>query len=712
MIAAVSVFVLLKINNSNVSNDVVIDKLSQANEPLAKSPSVKAPPSVEDRRKSFGNLVYEGWQKRGIPNPNGADSIADDDTDLSLKCSAYFDELSNLQPIDLDKISRFDFDKLLYHQSNWFKKAKKNLQKELRRTGLSYTLEHDEKVWKSFTSHAQSLLDYEALIVQDFNHKKVFGKCFLHSALDLKKHQLDSVCEDFERRLFPWLSKSSPKIEKLDGDTIDLYSVASSSQEAPDNSIPCVLAKVNQISTGQGVVIPVLPTDKKEKQINSIERLIKVLRALKNKFPIQITYSNDMLTENDKKKLFNAAQMQVSEVPKPYIEYLSSIGESIEKIDVKKHFPPQDLSFVNMSPMINREMIPKSASLALDSANFVMSLSMIFNSFQEVIMMTSHTIPLIENIGGHLFDHYNYKNSGHLLFKTPARFNFERKPNTPGFQEVNDLIKDQLLPSDLDGKYFNLYNRAFSSVSNKILYDKIRDILDPNLMIVNKSKNLGGFLMSADMLLYEIFNTRFAGTQYELKSDFLWLGLQISGVTSKLAFNNKYGVAAGVLTPHQKRPFSMLTTSHELCSSSWGQIDDENEFDLLYVTNHQLENWISDPLFKKNLVEKYTVTKDKKGNDPDNIDLLSQTISKNPLYIQSNLRPPVLYSKVYDPDYKEPKLGWIQKKGFISYQSHPYWCAYDVVGSPYSSNLGYIEEYNPTLQAKYYSLLDVWLNMH
>ncbi|EGV63394.1 hypothetical protein CANTEDRAFT_114707 [Yamadazyma tenuis ATCC 10573] len=242
-----------------------------------------------------------------------------------------------------------------------------------------------------------------------------------------------------------------------------------------------------------------------------------------------------------------------------------------------------------------------------------------------------------------------------------------------------------------------------------------------------------------------------------------------------------------------------LTLSQELCSSSWGQFDGDDDYTLLYVTSHQLENWSSIPKFQEDLRNKFTIRREvrrtlaippevdptgEENSDQENLDqeiqnedsnenrnkrkreepsendqnqepnpkktpanalnvdfpedeedneedeeeipeeetedqpryvrnkkILRKTIEKNPLFIQAALAPPVLISPVHNEEFREPKYGWMRQHQFAHGQGHPYWCAYDIVGSPQSTDKARVEEYGRKLQYKYLFILDVWLNM-
>lgn len=890
---------------------LVFQLVAQSNAYYDKQRLLQKPQSILDRRKLFTNTVYDTWNKRRLvpakaapkappKDPLSLDPLMDppgarveSGAELKPACVEYFQQLSNLytggakfDTINLDKIKHFEFDKTLYQQDTWFKTAKRKLEKELRIAKQPYTAQHDEELRLNYEEQVQDLAEYELSVVQEFNHKRVFGKCFLHSQFEMNKQE-DMLCNDYLERLYPWLSNKLPRFENWDKKKFEFQDMVLKKEYYSG----CGLKRMNQMFSGKGIVIPILPNNKKEEQLRDINKLIRVLRVLKNRTPIQIMFMDGALTEKDKVSLVHSARSEVDKLGDSFQEYLDALseqkGEEIKhNFSSKKHYPPQSLWFVDMSRILNRIKYPKQTQTAtFNNPNFVMSLSMIFNSFEEIVVLSSQTIPLIDDFTEFLFSNHRYQETGHVFFKNPSRFKFQRRLNIPGFNEVNEFIKNYLFPNFQDEKFFNLVINSHNPDTNKIFNNRMQDILDPNVMVVNKARLLSGLLISANLQLYDILTARFEVSNEEINSDFFWLGTQMSGLTERVSFNDNYGVAVGVLTPHENKPFDILTLSHELCSASWGQVDDESEFDLIYVTSHQLDNWLDDNRFQKSLYAKYKVENKKRDTLPedstpedsgvppgdpidinlerekaekerkekeekekaekeqrekeekekaekeqkekeekekaerewkekeekekkekeerekaenennsdksdeeiekerkekeqkekeekdrkekeekeqkekeekekqekekqekeqkekeeaeqkekeeaerkekeeaekkekekglalmDNTIVYSQTVERNPLYIQSFLKPPVLFSRVHDADFREPKAAWMVKKGFGKIASYPYWCAYDIVGSPQSSNIGHTQDYNKALQAKYYFIVDTWLH--
>ena len=94
----------------------------------------------------------------------------------------------------------------------------------------------------------------------------------------------------------------------------------------------------------------------------------------------------------------------------------------------------------------------------------------------------------------------------------------------------------------------------------------------------------------------DLFNIRINNTPTKTKMDYLWLGQYISGINEQIIFNFNYAIMPGILTPSQNLPKDLIECL-EICSSSWGQLSDIDDISLLYITSHQLQNWLNHQKF-------------------------------------------------------------------------------------------------------------------
>lgn len=711
---------------------IIILQLRKPAEPVKVEARYRSTADLVKRRQDFKNPVYDTWQQSlGHPREGIKENV--ESISMKDKCELYFNEISTLYPgnpgpdiVDLEDLQYLGFDRVLYKKIRWIKTAKKELRKKLREQGQRFKDSDNEVLEKDYETQMKQLSKSEDKMVQEFNHMRVFGKCFVDENFDS-----DDMCSRYQRKLYPWLSNDHPTIENWKGEKLNLgqFPVFDKQSFNHKDDIKCLIQNLKSKSNGRGLVIPLLPDAFKPKQIKQIGLLIRVLRALKNNLPIEITYVNDYLTTQDKKELIYHARTEISGLPDSYKHYFKLMkgGDEEHHFSTAQDFPKQNLWFVDMSNVMNKKQHPLVAkSYLFNSPNFVLTMSAIFNTFEDVILLSPKVIPLIENFGNYLFDKLDYQKYGQIFFKSPTKEQLRMK-NVPGFQEVKSLIEDFFTPNSDDKHYFGIHKPNKMAIKQDLI-DGYQGILDDSMIVINKVKHMSGLLIACNLQLYGILNGRFEIVRYGILSDFILMGLDIAGTNKRIHFNENYGVNVGVLTPFENKPFNILTLSHELCSSSWGQVDGDDWYTLIYVTTHQLENWLEEDNFRTDLENKFVykahdMTETKDDEQPDDNtkkvpievehrELFDSTIGKNPLYIQHIMRPPRLSKPVHIPDAKEPKFSWQRVKDFSNYRGHGFWCSYDIVGSSEYNQRGSIIELGETLKARYNYLFDAWMEQY
>ncbi|RLV95482.1 putative alpha-13-mannosyltransferase MNT4 [Spathaspora sp. JA1] len=640
----------------------------------------------------------------------------------------YFQDLSQLYPnepiVDLESTVAQITDPLLYKKSAWIRERESEVKRSATR---KLTKEVEKQLERDYVRETQKQSKVEKSIVEQFNHMRIFGKCFLNDIdIDDKK-----LCQGFQNKLYPWMSGKYPNFEhwkssgKLPRNTLPIFDKLKQQIEVDENS-NCFIQQFKQQSNGKGIVIPFYPTNEqsRDKQIDNISRIIKVLRALKNRKPIQIVHMNS-LTREEKNLLIDAARTEIRYLPWSYLNYFEFFKKEDEvyRVVTDVHYPQQDLWFVDVNPVKNTQQHPGMVKHYLfNNINFLVSLSMLFNSFEEAIVITEHALPLLEKAD--YFQDHRYKETGLLFFKNPTILSKRPKRFNPGFHEVTSLVKSLLTPTDFDSKYFGLYKRNEDVIAtNRFFQDSFQDILDPSIMIINKTKALSGLLISVNFQLQSTFNIRFPSGKNKLTPDFIWISQEIAGNHNLIQFNDNQAVAAGIFTPKEILPKD-VTQSQEICSSSWGQLSDSDDVSLLYVTSHQLQNWRNQggDHFQQLLKDKYKVItteqvknmfseneQDKVDMDRENNDIFEQKLTSNPMTIEGIIRPPTITQPIFVHGYNEPNEPWVLPKDFQQGIIHPYYCVYDIVGNPLKEGVrGMVSDIGGEMKARLKFLLDVW----
>ncbi|EGW34158.1 uncharacterized protein SPAPADRAFT_148647 [Spathaspora passalidarum NRRL Y-27907] len=693
---------ILRFNRPFVLLFLVLVVIYFWNRPVLNPPS--PPFDLIHQRSYFINPIYSKWMIQG---PKSRPNIAE----LSQPqiCSQYFHDLSKLYPsgetiVDLEATVAQVTDPLIYKKNSWIR-AKES---EVKRSSTKrLTAEVEQQLEQDFIRESQKQSNLEKSIVNQFNHMRVFGKCFLAGESDEQESIDNKLCMDFQTQLYPWMSGKFPiyenwKNEKLPQNTVPIFD---KSKQIKNSA--CFIQQFKQNSNGKGIVIPFHPTkgQPRDKQIDNISRIIKVLRALKNRKPIQIVHL-DTLTRQEKKLLVDAARTEI-----------------LYRVVTDVHYPQQNLWFVDVSPVKNTQQHPVMVKQYLfNNINFVVSLSMIFNSFEEAIIMTEHALPLLEKAD--YFNDQRYKETGLLFFKSPTIYSKRPKRFPPGFHEVTSLVKQFLTPNDFDNHYFGLFKRDDESLATgRFFLDNFQDILDPSIMAINKNIAFSGLLISANFQLHNTLTIRFKTKNNIFTPDFIWVSQEMAGNHNSISFNHNQAVAAGIFTPPSNLPKD-VTQSQEICSSSWGQLSDDDDVSLLYVTSHQLQNWRNEggEHFKELLKDKYKVTstemvKNMFNNDEnnkvemerENNEIFDNKLTSNPMTIEAIIRPPTINSPVYVHGYNEPSEAWVEPEGFQEGILHPYYCVYDTVGNPLREGVrGTIVNIGDEMKARLKFLLDVW----
>ncbi|CAK7902704.1 putative alpha-1,3-mannosyltransferase Mnt4p [[Candida] anglica] len=641
-------------------------------------------------------------------------NFKDEDT-ISRKCEVYFKQYETRQKrIDLEFLATFELDELLYKKKRWFRNYSINRKKVLSKQGIKFGTEHEVEASNLYNEKVANHVKFESQTVDDFNHLRIFGKCFLE-----ENEVSDELCKSKnELNLYPWYSGKYPLFSNWEGKLLRNGEVPifknNDKESHTGDSNQCSLRKWQKLSNGKGFVFPVVGSF----NTDNLKRIIKVLRVLQNDLPIQVIHVG-ALSSNDIKAIIDVGRTELFTPPESH-------RKREIPFNISKDYPKQDIWFVDLRSVVDQEKFPNFK----DYSSFHLSLSYFFNSFQDAIILSDKVIPLLRNLGTDLFNNERYQKYGITLFKSPSYPTTKMRKFDPGFHEVTSLLKDYLMPSIDDHQVFGIFQRdKVLATSNRVLEKNFQQLLDPNLIVLNKSKVLSGLLITCNMQFYKIFHLRFKPPNDKLHSvEYLWIGQEIAGTNEKVNFNMIHGTGLGVLTPSEKRPYEILTTSEELCSSSWGQVDDADVFKLLYVTSHQGENWMNmNPSFPNSIKERFSIPvektidnvflKDKEdGEEAKKITIeemdtriFDETFAINPYSIQLSMLPATLDTHVGDEFYLEPKNAWFEQVFAGSQKAHPYWCCYDIVGSPDSDQRGRIISYNNATQSEYNFLTDVWL---
>lgn len=617
---------------------------------------------LNQKRSEFKNPIYSGW-----PTTTYTASSLDSNCDQYLKrLSSY---LPRRKSPSFDKVVSTKFPLLLYQKKKWVAEEKKHYRRRLKSQGIQISDLHVLELEQIYYRRLQELSSFEEGFVEDINHLRVLGKCLLSSHCS----SLSSGVFSYElvAQLLPWLLGNMPSVDRK--------------LAAPLSREKHILAQVIESLKGRGIVVPMLPGQERSVQIRNTKSLIHILRAIGNKLPIEIVYVGEkFINEESTASILAAGKKKADLATHSRDEYL----KENEMDDSLLEFPPQLISFINLEPSIAK-------SVAIND-NFILALSAIFNSFDEMMLISPKTIPLKKDLEG-LFENHMYKEHGTLFFKQKSLISFKPQKAPAGAFDAKDLINNYAGVNNFDKQLFGLEEPQITE-TNVIRHKGYTTLIDLSLMIINKTKALAGLLISSALPFYGALSATYDFSE-KFNPELMWLGQELSGSVRRVNFNPNDAVAAGVLTPAENVPPE--SPSQELCSSSWAQLYDDGHT-LVYVTSHQLDNRVLES-FTHEVKKKYAV----RGNEKDQKDEYTAhpKIERNILAIESVLLP-AKFEEVQFNLHGQQSASWRQLDSFGLVND--YWCAYDVVGGSDQQNRGIIIDYGKRAISLYQYLLDIW----
>ncbi len=636
---------------------------------------------------------------------------------FNKKCELYFDELYKLnhdwEVVDIQKDTNKDYNKDAFNHDqfmrNKIQEYKKNNEDKEPSDGKKAEFELD------FQKMVEVTLGAEQNMIDAVTHLRVFGKCYLNdhgvsssvlsnwfSEKEAKKQDEEKIdmCYDIEQRLFPWLSRELPVFKRWSGESIigipkmskyvdeiyedvDLpYSVKNGEEVSDDQTTDkdtgtkvdkfnarllskryarsnCFLNTWRSMLNGKGIVLSA--ADKYE---SDLVGLLRVLRALNNKLPIQIVHKGD-LSEKVQDNLVKVARADDVQVPKYLYDQIKDF--------TPQNFPKQEIWFVNAKRCIRNEY----------RGNFNMYanklIAYLFNSFDDILLMDTDSIPLVKPI--ELFKSGPYQRTQTIFFKD--RFNVEKVS-----KHDSEYFK-RLMPSKIDESLFTIPKTTNHTLENRYIKNQFRHVMEAGMVGIKRSTHFIGILTSIQLNFWTATNSRIWGDK-----ELFWLGQSISG-NENYEFNKYDVVAVGELTPMEDRPRN--TIAHELCSTHPGHLSGDDDFTLLWINSGmrycKVDTWEGD-MDQERIKKKFKSVKE------------VETYYKNPVKINAALIPPGGdRSKPNGKD--EPAFGWIMTppcKGYL-------WCAYDILGgSTDPKDRGAYVEYDNVTEYRNEYLGKLWLN--
>lgn len=613
------------------------------------------------------------------------------DHDLEDRCHAYFHYLSMLDPewlVDPKESVKYDyaaFGSLKDFSNSIIGKWKKEKKAAEDKNQTPPPEPTDEEMRNAFNKAKDAVHNSEQRLHNFVAHFRVFDKCYLNPStlrLDLtfvrkqqqflkleidyqytpdeatshvKAYKDEVRCQEIESRLFPWLSFEYPIYKRHDG-VIESFPGSPLATNRPKG---CFVQDFKKRANGKGIVMTV-----GDGHVSDAVKLIRLLRYLDNKLPIQIVYYLGLSDESEK-KLIEAAR----------VEYRGK--------------PKQVLWFVDARRSIKPEFLDKFSGFA----NKV--LATMFNSFEEIFFVDADSV--IFKKPTYFFKLAKYTNSGTLFFKDRSAAQFRAGHDLRFFSKLCPSVDDLMM--------FNIPQLTGHTLHNSF-FNGYLHFMESGVVLLNRKRHFMQPFMMSLLNFYSPVMKRIYGDK-----ELFWLAIALMGEES-YEFNDNFAAAVGEITPEVERnkdidQFRHLR-SHEICSNHPTHISDHDNRTILWMNSGFRFCGKTDVNYEKEFEQRKRFTKFKTVES-------FKTFFESRLEIKQAIIPP------YDPvhiaaknDEHEPEFSWVM----APYCSLYTWCAYSSVGGlskdsegqPQSNLLeGKFIEYTPKEQAKYAELGDVWM---
>ncbi|KAI3405436.2 MNN13 [Candida oxycetoniae] len=464
---------------------------------------------------------------------------------------------------------------------------------------------------------------------------------------------------NFDHRIYPWLSLETPIFERWTGkvyNDIPNYREILNDPSQPGKRKSSFFSKPTNTNffkqykndcNGRGIVLTVA-----DKHVDYTVNLIHLLRALNNKLPIQIVYFYNFSQES-KKAILRAARDDYSHLPDSFKNVDSYFpSDYLENNHKTRGLPKQEVWFVNAANVLNERDKQKFNGFANKL------LATLFNSFNEFMLIDADTV----------------------MMKNPETF-FEMK----GYKETGTLFfKDRFVLQKRDLEEGKLFNRVSQSTVDKLMFDVepmtnhtlqreffrgLVHTMESGMVLLNREKHFSSILMITHLNFIKPIRKKSYGDK-----ELFWLGFAFNG-DENYHFNSYSAASVGELTlpSDWQKPDGTPHYSQELCSSHPAQISEEDGHSLLWINS----GFGYCPQAK-------SIDFNKESKIGRRLTFLPQTMEAfkqyyfDPLRIRHAIIPPVddKLNKRYNYN-DEPTEGWLMDR---DYCKRYLWCAYSSIG--------------------------------
>lgn len=319
---------------------------------------------------------------------------------------------------------------------------------------------------------------------------RIYNYCFLEGDLDVSEVLEGLEVFEFNQKMFPFLKKPAPENPLLPKilNLKNMQYVKNNIKQSIDDYNKNFWTNWLKFSKGKGFVTTIDMDDSPEYFL----KLLTVLHHFGNKLPIQIVVPENTLTEN-------------------YINLVSKVSNDLN----------QQVYLITYSDII------ATANIQIVDSSIRKFFASLFNLFDEFIMLDTSVVPFISSKD--FFKFKEYKESG--LYIPRDRTNKEKWSNK-FIQSLKALEPTQIEVTMIDTDLpFTTTTGGNNATTNGLLFDlvvkdKIKNISDSSLLIINKRENLFSLIMTTMLGLNQNLQKQFNNNK-----EFYWIGAHFSGKT-------------------------------------------------------------------------------------------------------------------------------------------------------------------------------------
>lgn len=676
----------------------------------------------------YSRYLYGGYENFTKAFQNDISKIKS--APLREKCQIYFNQFNEKRPdwkftVYNNPEYRFDksSDKMKSFVKERISRFRDDFAKITKKSRDEFILSRENelqilKEYKKSVKVSKEILQEMADVITTF---RIYGKCFLGEQLN-SDGNLQLMYDQLTKKLFPFLTGKLPIFKQTgepaqEGGSVThdwpVVDTQGNIEYVSDLNGQNIIDFIFRKSKGRGIVISATT-----RHARDLIRLIKLLRALNNKLPIQIMYKGDITRKNielieiaataDVESILDPELTSEHQLFMPDLELLKQYKE------FGSEFPKQQLEFVNIVGCINRSYkysFPGYSNKIL---------AMLFSTFEEIILLDADTVPLVNP--EEFFISEEYQKSGTYFFQDRS------------LRDTNDFIETNffatLFPTNehsIDA-FFGIPRTTEKTLNNKYMTGW-RHYQEAGVVAFNKRQHFMGLLMMCPLSLW----TEPCQSSIWGDKELYWIGLSAAG-DENYEFNPVQAASVGEKTTHSDRKFYPNSKSNEVCSTHPGHVNRDGK--LLWI-NSGFGYCKKNGYYRDRTKYPYTAF--------ETSELVN--LFNNPLRIKAALVPPDLprYREPGNPieDYPEiefkqswkkrkkdvdeinenlakdtertefiqdwgPQKGWVKSSICFGY----YYCAYDQVASYRDENefdRGKIYEFNEEETKKFDYLSKVWI---